>query len=75
MERTRIQAPYSLYRCEICKHYTNNEESIGKENFIVCNDCFNSVVKKCGKPTAENMLKILGVFFAIDEVRKEKQDH
>lgn len=74
MRESRMSKPYSLYRCEICKHYTNNEGSVGVDSFIVCNDCYNTVVKLTGKADTKNMLTVLNVFFAIGKAKDLKAD-
>lgn len=65
-----------LMRCEICKQYCNYDNSVGKENYIVCNDCFNAVTedfiktnKNLGLEKSVARLIPLQIFFMLSDVR------
>lgn len=68
-----------LMRCEICKRYCNYDNSVGKENYIVCNDCYNAVTEDFIK-TNKNLcpgdvarLIPLQILFMLSDVRKNNK--
>lgn len=65
-----------LMRCEICKRYCNYDNSVGKENYIVCNDCYNAVTEDFIKTNKnlcpEDVARLipLQILFMLSDVRK-----
>ena len=55
-------------KCEICKKKTTNEESVGYDNFIVCNKCFDKLAKKM----EYSYFNTLQIIFACGQVREER---
>lgn len=68
-----------LMRCEICKRYCNYDNSVGKENYIVCNDCYNAVTEDFIKTNKnlcpEDVARLipLQIFFMLSDVRKNNK--
>lgn len=71
-----------LMRCEVCKRYCNWDNSVGKEKYIVCNECCNAVSEKF-KQTAEKRFGInpviaqlvpLEIFFMLSDIREDDED-
>lgn len=69
-----------LMRCEICKRYCNYDNSVGKENYIVCNDCYNAVIedfiktnKNLGLENSIARLIPLQIFFMLSDVRENNK--
>lgn len=65
-----------LMRCEICKRYCNYDNSVGKENYIVCNDCYNAITENFIKTNKnlcpEDVARLipLQILFMLSDVRK-----
>ena len=53
--------------CEICKKATNWDESVGKENYIICNECFHRILYKYKDTNIQP--KILDIIFKLSDVR------
>lgn len=68
-----------LMRCEICKRYCNYDNSVGKENYIVCNDCYNAVTEDFIKTNKnlchEDVARLipLQILFILSDVRKNNK--
>lgn len=68
-----------LMRCEICKRYCNYDNSVGKENYIVCNDCYNAVTEDFIKTNKnlcpEDIARLipLQILFILSDVRKNNK--
>jgi hypothetical protein len=69
-----------LMRCEICKRYCNYDNSVGKEHYIVCNDCYNAVAedfiktnKNLGLEESVARLIPLQIFFMLSDVRENNK--
>lgn len=54
-------------KCKICKAKTTWDTSMGKENFIICNDCTNKLLFRFG------IGKFEAVIFAISDIIEEKK--
>lgn len=55
--------------CEICRKTTNWDESIGKENYIICNECFRRILSKYEDTSIHP--KIFNIIFKLSDVRGE----
>ena len=53
--------------CEICRKTTNWDESVGKENYIICNECFHRILSKYKDTNIHP--KILDIIFKLSDVR------
>ena len=53
--------------CEICRKITSWDESVGKENYIICNDCFYRILYKYKDTNIQP--KILDIIFKLSDVR------
>ena len=68
-----------LMRCEICKRHCNYDNSVGKENYIVCNDCYNAVTEDFIKTNKnlcpEDVARLipLQILFMLSDVRKNNK--
>lgn len=68
-----------LMRCEICKRYCNYDNSVGKENYIVCNDCYNAVTEDFIKTNKnlcpEDVARLipLQILFMLSDVRENNK--
>lgn len=69
-----------LMRCEICNRYCNYDNSVGKEHYIVCNDCYNAVAedfiktnKNLGLEKSVARLIPLQIFFMLSDVRENNK--
>ena len=68
-----------LMRCEICKRYCDYDNSVGKEHYIVCNDCYNAVTEDFIKTNknlcSENVARLipLQILFMLSDVRKNNK--
>lgn len=56
-------------KCEICRGKTTNEDSVGYNNFIVCNKCFD----KLAKITEYSYYDTLQIIFACGQIREERE--
>ena len=52
-------------KCQICKAKTTWDSSMGKENFIICQDCTDKLSVRLGIGKFET------VIFAISDIREE----
>lgn len=57
-------------KCELCKRKTTWDYSVGRKNFIVCNDCINKISKVRHKTDFEIAGDIIKIGFYKDIVKE-----
>ena len=61
-------------KCEICRKKTTNEDSVGYDNFIVCNKCYDKLARKI-EYTHYSYYDTLQIIFACGQIRKESEEN
>ena len=59
-----FERKYKNMECKVCNKRTTVDTSVGKSHFIVCNKCFNTIVKDL---TLEGKNKMLSLIFRISD--------
>lgn len=58
-------------KCQICKRKTDWDSSIGPANFLVCNSCFNKLMKH----DSHNFKTVFELIFACGAIREEVKEN
>ena len=69
--KTLKQRGKDKMKCEICRKKTTIDESVGYEEFIVCNHCFEILTKASNEKRIDALDHTMNFIFKCGMIRKE----
>ena len=58
-------------KCKICKNVTDWDSSCGDPKCIVCNTCFDRLVKATGRKPSRGRVEVYRIIFEVADIKEE----